>query len=47
MLDDEVAVIGDDVVDGCRPATGGVVHVALRGPAELLGAIEARNVTPP
>ena len=36
------AVISDAVVDGCGAAGSIVVHVTLRGPAELLGAIEAR-----
>ena len=51
MTGDEVtivavyAVIGDAVVNRCGPAAGVVVHVAFRGPAELLGAIETRNVT--
>ena len=43
------SVIGDAVVDGCGErgaVTGVVVHVALRGPAEFLGAVEARNVAP-
>ena len=39
------AVIGDAVVKGCRTIAGVVVDVALRGPVELLGAIETRNVT--
>ena len=42
-------VIGDSVVDGGRAAAAGhgvVVYVAHGGRAELLGAIEERNVTP-
>ena len=40
------AVIGDIFVDGGSRCAGLVVHVALRGPMELLGAVEARNVAP-
>ena len=39
------AIIGDAIVNSCGAATGVVVHVALRGPKELLGAIETRDVT--
>ena len=51
MTGDEVAVvaiyadIGDAVVNGCRAVAGVIVHVALRGPAELLRAVEMGNVT--
>ena len=51
MTRDEVAIvaiyadIGDAVVNGCRAVAGVIVHVALRGPAELLGAVEMGNVT--
>ena len=38
------AVIGDVVVERWSSCAGGVVHVALKGPAELLGAVEVRNV---
>ena len=37
-------VVGDAVVDGCGASPRVVVHVALRGLTELLGAIGARNV---
>ena len=39
------AVIGDAVVNSCGAAAGVVVHVALGGPTELLGAVETGNVT--
>ena len=40
------AVIGDAVVDGCEATASVIVHVALRGPTELLGAVDAKNVAP-
>ena len=51
MTGDEVttvavdAIIGDAIVNSCGVAAGVIVHVALRGSTELLGAIETRNVT--
>ena len=52
LLDDEIAVIavhsiiGGTIGDGCGTAAGVVVHVTLRGPTELLGAVDAQNVAP-
>ena len=46
MLGDEAAVVavtGDAVVGSGRTAACVVVYVTPGGPAELLGAVEARN----
>ena len=40
------ADIGDAVVDGCGAVASVIVHVARRGPTELLGAVDEKNAAP-